>query len=76
MIKWFAANNFVLNLDEMNITKFIIKNSAHSAMHIGYREKNIEERVNTKFLGLQINNHINWKNHIEEIMPKWSMICN
>jgi len=22
-----------------------------------------EETVNTKFLGLQIDNHINWKNH-------------
>ena len=31
--------------------------------------------MNTKFLGLQIDNHINWKNHIEENIPKLSAAC-
>jgi len=31
--------------------------------------------VNTKFLGLQIDNHINWKNHIEETIPTLSGAC-
>ena len=75
MIKWSAANNLVLNLDKMNIMKFISKNSAHSTLHIGYKEKYIEERMNTKFLGLHIDNHINWKNHIEEMIPKLSGAC-
>jgi len=60
-------NNLVLNLDKTNIMKFITQNSSHSTLHIGYREKYIEDTVCTKFLGLQIDNHINWKNHIEEI---------
>jgi hypothetical protein len=54
MIKLFAANNLVLNLDKINIKKLITKNSSHSTLHIHHTEKNIEERVNTKFLGLQI----------------------
>jgi hypothetical protein len=37
MIKWFAANNLVLNLDKMSIMKFIRKNSSHSPLHIGYK---------------------------------------
>jgi len=45
-IKWFAANYLVLNLDKMNIMKFVTKNSAHSTLHIGYKEKYIEETVN------------------------------
>jgi len=45
MIKWFAANNLVLNLDKINVMKFI-------ALHFGYKEKYIVETVNTKFLGL------------------------
>jgi len=45
--------------------KFITKNSAHSTLHIGYKEKYMEERANTKFLGLEIDNHINLKNHVE-----------
>ena len=52
MIKQFAANNLVLNLDITNIMKFIARNSAHSILHIGYKEKNIKETVNTKFIGL------------------------
>jgi len=39
MIKWFAANKSVLNIDKTNIMKFIIKNSSHSTLHIGYKEK-------------------------------------
>ena len=44
--------------------KFITKNSSHSTLHIRSKEKFIGERVSTKFLCLQIDNHINWKNHI------------
>jgi len=31
--------------------------------------------VNTEFLGLQIDNHINWKNHIEQMILKLSGAC-
>jgi len=50
----------------MNIMKFITENSSHSTLYIGYKEKYVEERGNTKFLGLQIDNYINQKNPIEE----------
>jgi hypothetical protein len=30
----------------------------------------IEESVNMKFLGLQIDNHLNWTNHIDKLIPK------
>ena len=68
MIKWFAANY----LDKKNIMKFK-KNSSHFTLHIGYEEKYIEETMNTKFLGLHIDKHKNWRNHIEQMIPKWSM---
>ena len=41
-------------------------------VRIGYREKYTLETVNTEFLGLQIDNQINWKNHIEEMIPNVS----
>jgi hypothetical protein len=31
--------------------------------------------INTKFLGLQIDNHLNWKNHIGQMIPKLSGAC-
>jgi hypothetical protein len=44
-------------------------------LKIGYDEKSIEESINTKFLGLQIDNHLNWKNHIDLMIPKLSTAC-
>ena len=55
--------------------KFITKNSSHSTLLIGYKEKYIEETVNTKYLGLHTDNHINWKKHIGERIPKLSEAC-
>ena len=71
VIKCFDANNLVLNVDKINIMKFINKEFTMScitywscpAVRIGHEETYYEETVNTKFLGLQIDNHINWKNH-------------
>ena len=75
MIKWFAGNNLCLNLDKMNIMKFIRKNSSHSALHIGYKYQYTEETSNTTLLGIQIDNHINWKNRTEQMIPKLSAAC-
>jgi len=75
MIKWFAANNLVLNVDATNIMKFITKNSSHSILHIGGKEKCTDETMHTKFLDIQIDNHINWKNHFEQMIPKLSAAC-
>jgi hypothetical protein len=75
IIEWFTANKLVLNLDKTNIMKFIMNNSPHCALHIGYKEKYIEEMVKTKFLGLHIDNHLNWKNHIDQMIPKLSGAC-
>jgi hypothetical protein len=55
--------------------KFITNNLSHSALHIGYKEQQIEEAVSTEFLGLQIDNHLNWKNHIEQMIPKLRGAC-
>ena len=76
MIRWCAAaNNSAVNLDKTNTMKFTTKNSSHSTLYVGYKEKLIQETVNTKFLGSEIDNYINWKTHIKQIITKWSMVC-
>ena len=59
--KWFTANKSVINLEKTNKTKFITKNSSHYTLHIDYKAKY------TKCHGLQTDNHINCKNHTEQI---------
>jgi len=65
MMKWFAANNLI-----PDIMKFITKNLSHSTLCIGCKEKHIEKALNIEFLGLQIHNHVTWKNHIEQMTSK------
>jgi hypothetical protein len=47
-----------------------MNNSPQYELSIGYNEEYMEESVNTKFSGEQIDNHINWKNHIGRMIPK------
>jgi hypothetical protein len=54
--------------------KFTTKNSSHATLHIGYKEE-YRRGVNTKFLGLKIDNHPNWMNSIEQMISKFSGIC-
>jgi len=59
----FAASKLVQNLDKTNLMKFISNNSSHSTLHTGYKEKYVQETVNVKFVSLQIDRHLNWKNY-------------
>jgi hypothetical protein len=42
---------------------------------MGHNDKYIEEVVNTKFLGLQIDNHLYWQTHFNQLVPKLSQAC-
>jgi hypothetical protein len=46
---WFITCKLALNLDKMNIVKFVMNNSVQYSRSV-YDEKHIEESVNTKFL--------------------------
>jgi hypothetical protein len=48
MIKRFAANKYFLRSEKRNIIDFTTKNSAHSTLRVGYKEKYVEETVNKK----------------------------
>lgn len=44
-------------------------------MAMKYANKLINETISTRFLGMQINTHLNWKKHIDQILPKQSTAC-
>jgi hypothetical protein len=75
MSKWLTFNKLVLNPDKTNIIKLITNKSPQYDLKTGYDEKYIEESTNTKFLDLQIDNHLNWKNYIDLMIPKLSTAC-
>jgi hypothetical protein len=51
--------------------KCVTYNASHSALYIDYNKKYIEETVNANFLGVQIDNRLNWKNHIKQEFPSY-----
>ena len=75
MTEWFSANKLVLNSGKTNIMKSVTNNLPYCALTIGHKDKYIEEAVNLKFLGIRIDNHLNWKNHTDLTVPKLSAAC-
>jgi hypothetical protein len=74
---WFMKNNLSLNLKKKTpeVMKFI-SNYFHSAhFQILYHNNLLHEEPNYKFLGLEIDKHMNWKMHIKLILPKFSSAC-
>jgi len=54
---------------------WIPKNSYEIDMKISCHNKMIKETKNTKFLGLDTDSCLSWKNHIDQIMFKLSRAC-
>jgi len=65
----------VLNITKTNVIKFTPKTTAHIPLDICYRNNVIDEVKSNKFLGMHIDNHMNWKNHVDQIHPKLSAAC-
>jgi len=73
--QWFYISQLVLNITKTNVIKCTPKTTAHVPLDIYYKDNVIDEEKSTKFLGMHINNHMNWKNHVEQILPKLSAAC-
>ena len=70
--EWFLVNGLTLNLDKTNIVKFSSKKSKE---HIHFRYSNIKQTHSLKFLGLELDKFLNWKNHIDKLLPRLSSAC-
>jgi hypothetical protein len=58
-------------MNKTNIVTFSLKHYQDKTFLINYQNNSIKESTYTKFLGLELDKHINWKNHINEILPKY-----
>ena len=72
---WFRSNSSSLNFDKMYSLQFRPKNSYEINIKISCDNKLIKETENTKFLGLDIDSSLSWKNHIDQMMFKLSRAC-
>ena len=67
---WFRSNSSSLNFDKMYSLQFRPKNSYEINIKISCDNKLIKETENTKFLGLDIDSSLSWKDHIDQMMYK------
>jgi len=73
--KWFKTNLLTINIDKTHYIQFKTKNKPTIDIKIVCNEQPITTAHNIKFLGIYINDSINWNYHIDYIIPKLSTAC-
>ena len=73
--EWLNTNLLSINFNKTHYIQFTTKIKPNSHIKITYDNKQITTISNIRFLGIYINDTINWKYHIEYILPKLSVIC-
>lgn len=74
--EWFTSNKLILNKDKTNVLLFKTKQSniiKPSQIELNNKELNLME--NAKFLGIYINENLNWSFHINKLIKKLNSIC-
>ena len=72
---WFRGNSLSLNFDKTYFLQFRPKNIYEINIKISCDKKLIIETKNTKFLGIDIDCSLSWKNHIDQMMTELSRAC-
>jgi hypothetical protein len=74
MSKWFQANWLILNPTKTRVLKFI-SGKLPNALYLTYADHLLVEVETIQFLGLQWDNQIACKNHIQLLLRKLSSAC-
>ncbi|KAG7305187.1 hypothetical protein JYU34_009224 [Plutella xylostella] len=72
IIKWLKLNNLKANLEKTKLMQFYQRTSSFPNLQIKHDNINIEEVLETKFLGLHIDNKLTWKRQSQELSKKLS----
>jgi len=72
---WFQVNSLSLNISKTYFIQFSRKSLNYSDINITYKNNYISKVNDTKFCGLNINNTLSWKTHIDKILPKLCSAC-
>jgi hypothetical protein len=74
--KWFKINLLSININKTHCIQFETKNKPTTNINIVCNNQPITTLSNIKFLGIYINDSMNWsRRHVEYIIPKLSSAC-
>lgn len=68
--KWLDINKLRINVMKTNVLRFKTWKSKHINLNIAYDGTMIEHVNSARFLGVFLDEHLTWKNHIENICNK------
>ena len=76
---WFQVNSLSLNISKTYFIQFKLllesKSLNYSDINITHENNYISKVNDIKFFGLNINNTLSWKTHIDKILPKLCSAC-
>ena len=67
---WFGENSMFLNVDKTQFVRFHNKQKNNVNINLNINNKSLCQAQYTKFLGIYLDEHLNWKVHCEHVMTK------
>jgi hypothetical protein len=74
MIKWFQANSLTLNFDKTKMLKFTPTITTNYQLSISFLDIILKTAESITFLGLQMDNHLTHKMHINYLLHNMSTL--
>lgn len=65
--RWLNDNGLQLNLSKTKIVQFKTRNSISASINVHCNHSNIQIVNSTTFLGVTLDEHLNWKAHVENV---------
>lgn len=75
VMSWLSSINLKVNLDKTKIIQFTNYKQTAQDINLVVGSEKIEQVTSTNFLGITIDNNLNWKSHIEKINKTLSKTC-
>ena len=72
---WFMANRLKLNMEKTHIMRFNTHSQYTEVLQLGSQNTLINAVNATKFLGIELDANINWKNHVIKLIPRLGSAC-
>lgn len=70
IIDWLDLNNLKINLNKTSAIQFLTRNAADVPLNIKYENSHIQKAVSATFLGITIDQNLNWKEHVDGVCEK------
>lgn len=72
VFKWLKSNNLLANISKTKIMQFTHPNTPQKKIEINYNGQHIAQTDEVRFLGINVDCHLNWKSHIDKVCTKLS----